>query len=399
MTWPTSAAFADLDGDGDLDLYVCHYLKFDETNPKHCQRTEPSSRPDCNPLDFEALPDHAFRNDGGKFIDVTRDAGLFENSGRGLGIVAADLDGDNRVDLYVANDLSANYLFKNQGGFRFEEVGMLTGAATSAEGGYKAGMGVACGDLDADGLVDQAVTNYLNESTTFYKNFGQGLFVDHSEAIGMSAPTRLLLGFGISFFDANNDGRLDVLTANGHVVDARPRFPWMMPLQLLAGGSDGRLHDVSSRAGPPFGPIHLGRGLAAGDLDNDGRLDALVICQNEPMVYLHNRTPTDKDRHYLVLKLEGTKSNRDGIGRGIAVTVQAGKRRWVLPRFGGGSYQSAEDLRLYIGLGAEAKADRVEVKWPSGQADVHRGLEGRCRLPAREGDADETIGDKAIGAS
>jgi len=381
--WPTSAAFADLDLDGDLDLYVCHYLKYDETNPKRCQNDD-SSKHECNPLDFDALPDHAFRNDGGKFVDVTQDAGLFENTGRGLGVIAADLDGDNLVDLYVANDLSANYLYKNLGGFRFEEVGLATGAAASASGGYKAGMGVACGDLDADGLVDLAVTNYLNESTTFYKSLGNGLFVDRSEAIGIAAPTRLLLGFGLTFLDADNDGRLDVLSANGHVIDPRPKFPWMMPLQLLMGGPDGRLRDVSSKAGAPFGPIHLGRGLATGDLDNDGRLDALVICQNEPLVYLHNQTASRKDRHFVGFKLEGTKSNRDGIG--AILTIHSGKRSWVVPRFGGGSYQSAEDLKLHVGLGDETKIDRVEVKWPSGKVDVFSDLKSDSVYLIREGE-------------
>ena len=375
---------ADLDADGDLDLYVCHYLKYDETNPRRCQGIEEFARHDCNPLDFEALPDHAFRNDGGKFVDVTKEAGLFEKAGRGLGVVAADLDGDNKIDLYVANDLSANYLFKNLGSFRFREEGMASGAAASAEGGYKAGMGIACGDLDADGLIDLAVTNYLNESTTFYRNFGQGLFVDHTEAIGLAAATRMLLGFGISFLDADNDGRLDVLSANGHVIDSRPKFPWMMPLQLLQGGADGRLHDVSSRAGPLFAPLHLGRGLAVGDIDNDGRLDALAICQNEPMVYLHNQTPSDRDRHFLAIKLEGTKSNRDAIG--TTVKLQAGDRCWVVPRFGGGSYQSAGDLKLHVGLGSVSTIDRVEVKWPSGQVDVHNNLKADSAIRLREGD-------------
>ena len=209
--------------------------------------------------------------------------------------------------------MTANYLFHNRGGFRFEETGQTAGAAASADGGYKAGMGIAGGDLDGDGLFDLAVTNYFGESTTFYRNLGGGFFVDHSSLIGMAAPTRRLLGFGIAFFDADNDGWLDVLSANGHVLDPRPRIPWTMPLQLLGGRPGGRLTDVSEQAGPPFGPLHLGRGLAVGDLDNDGRLDAVVVAQNEPLIYLHNRT---SDRgHSIVFGLEGTKSNRDGVGR------------------------------------------------------------------------------------
>ena len=209
--WPTSAAFADLDGDGDLDLYVCHYLKYDENNPQRCSHPDSPAKHECNPLDFDARPDHVFRNDGGRFVDVTEAAGLFESAGRGLGVVAADFDGDGLVDLYVANDMSANYLYRNKGGFQFEEVGVIAGAAASAEGGYKAGMGVACGDLDGDGRVDLAVTNYYGESTTFFRNLGGGMFADHSERDRTVRRRRdCCSGSGLRFVDLDNDGRLDV---------------------------------------------------------------------------------------------------------------------------------------------------------------------------------------------
>jgi thioredoxin-like negative regulator of GroEL len=379
--WPTSAAFADLDNDGDLDLYVCHYLAYDETNPKRCEHPEAAAKHECSPLDFDPLPDHVFRNDNGRFTDVTEPSGMSEHEGRGLGVVAADLDGDNRIDLYVANDMSANYLYRNLGGFQFEEVGLASGAAASADGGYKAGMGIACGDLDGDGRPDLAVTNYYAESTTFYHNLGSGMFADHTAQIGLAAPTRFLLGFGIAFFDANNDGRLDVLSANGHVLDARPQFPWMMPLQLLLGGPEGHVTEVSDRSGAPFGPPHLGRGLAVGDLDNDGRPDALVVCQNEAMVYLHNRS---RQNHFILFHLEGTTSNRDGVG--ATVMVRAGSRRWVAPRFGGGSYQSASDPRLHFGLGAARRVDEVEVLWPSGHRDHYDRLEADTGYLLREAD-------------
>ncbi len=381
--WPTSAAFADLDRDGDLDLYVCHYLKYDETKPRRCSHPDSPAQHDCNPLDFDALPDHVFRNDAGRFVDVTDLAGLSESTGRGLGVVAADLDGDDLIDLYVANDLSANFLYRNLGGFKFAEVGLVAGAAASADGGYRAGMGIACGDLDDDGRVDLAVTNFYGESTTFYCNLGGGMFADHSDAIGLAAPTRLLLGFGIAFVDLDNDGRLDVLSANGHVIDPRPRFPWMMPLQVLSMGANGRLVDVSARAGALFQSRHLGRGLAAGDLDNDGRVDALAVCQNEPMVYLHNQTRRESIGHFLVILLEGTESNRDGVG--ATVTVQCEGRRWVAARYGGGSYQSANDPRLRFGLGRATKVDKVEVRWPNGKVDRFAGLKVDAGFLLREG--------------
>src|SRR3954451_25484038 len=231
--WPTSAAFADLDGDGDLDLYVCHYMKWNEGDSRVCSDPADPTIYHCSPLNFEALADHVFRNDGGKFLDVTAVAGMTDRSGRGLGVVAADVDQDGWVDLYVANDMSPNYLFKNRGGFRFEETGLASGVAGNASGGSQAGMGVACDDLDGDGLPDLAVTNFYNESTTFFRNLGHGLFADRTTAVGLAAPTRYLLGFGIAFLDADNDGWLDLMTANGHVHDGRPQFPWKMPVQLL----------------------------------------------------------------------------------------------------------------------------------------------------------------------
>jgi enediyne biosynthesis protein E4 len=381
--WPTSAAFADLDGDGDLDLYVCHYLVWDPEDPRICYNAPPRREPiGCNPREFAACPDHVFRNDRGCFTDVTESAGFLERQGRGLGVVAADIDEDRRVDLFVANDQSANYLYRNRGGFRFEESAQSAGVAANAEGGYQAGMGVGCGDLDGDGRLDLAVTNFYGESTTFFRNLGQGAFADQTSAVGLAAPSRYLLGFGIAFLDVDNDRRLDLLTANGHVSDYRPSVPYSMPIQLLQGGTDGRLRDVSGRAGPPFGLLHLGRGLAAGDLDNDGRVDAMVVVHQEPLVFLHNRTQTG---HFVTLALEGTTSNRDGVG--ASVVVAAGGRRRVAQRVGGGSYQSAGDPRLHFGLGDARRVDSLEVHWPSGRVDRYRDLPADTGYLIREGDA------------
>jgi hypothetical protein len=382
--WPTSAAWADLDGDGDLDLYVCHYFKWDADHPRPRRDLEPGIHVTWDPRHYEALPDHVFRNDMGRFTDVTAAAGVVDRDGRGLGVIAVDLDDDNRVDLFVANDLSANYLWRNLGNFRFDEQALTAGVACNALGGNQAGMGIAAGDLDGDGRPDLAVTNFIHESTTFFHNLGRGLFADHTTAIGLTAPSRNLLGFGIAFLDANNDGRLDLISANGHVDDQRPVVPWTMPIQLLVGAPGGRLTDASSRAGAPFEPLHLGRGLAAGDLDNDGLMDAVVLAQNEPLVYLHNRTIGGG--HWVTIRLEGVRSNRDGVGARVELVARG--RRQVAQRVGGGSYQSAGDPRLHFGLGASALVERLEVRWPSGRVDTHLGLSVDRGYLVREGDAE-----------
>jgi hypothetical protein len=314
---------------------------------------------------------------------VTAAARIVDRDGRGLGVVAADLDGDGRVDLYIANDGTANYLFCNRGGFQFEEIGHIAGVAANAEGGYQAGMGVACGDLDGDGRSDLAVTNFFGESTSFFQNLGAGLFADRTAAVGLAVASRFLLGFGIAMIDMNDDGWLDLLTANGNVNDVRPEGPYTMPIQLLLGGADGRLVDVSAQAGAPFEKLHLGRALAAGDLDNDGRIDALLLAHNEPLIYLHNRT---RGGHSVTVRLEGTSSNRDAVG--TRVTISAGGRQQVFSRVGGGSYQSAADPRLHVGLGDARRIERIAVQWPTGRVDRFDDLAADTAYHLREGDRD-----------
>ncbi|MEW4569447.1 FG-GAP-like repeat-containing protein [Tautonia sp. JC769] len=379
--WPTSAAFADLDGDGDLDLYVCHYLRWDEHGDTTCLDPNDPTKYACNPIDFPALPDRVYRNDDGRFVEVTRDAGFAVAPGRGLGVVAADVDDDGRVDLFVANDMTADFLFMNRGDFRFEEVGAVAGVAANAHGNYQAGMGTAVGDLDGDARLDLLVTNYYEESTSFFRNLGGGFFADQTSEINLKAPSRHLLGFGLALLDANLDGRLDLLSANGHVHDGRPSYPWTMPPQLLLGGSDGRLIDPGAAPGPPFDRLVLGRGLAVGDLDNDGLPDAVLQAQNAPLVFLHNQT--EGAGRFLTLKLEGTESNRDAVG--AVVTVEAGGRRQVATRFGGGSYQSAGDARLHFGLGDADTVDALEVRWPSGLVERFTSLSPDAGHLLREG--------------
>ena len=381
--WPTSAAFSDLDGDGDLDLYVCHYAAWDLANPRICRDPETQAYLNCNPRLAEALPDRLFRNDQGQFVEVTADSGIVDRDGRGLGVVAADFDADGRVDLFVANDSSANYLFRNLGGMHFEETAHAAGVAGDASGLYQAGMGVAAGDLNSDGLIDLAVTNFYGESTTYYRNLGGGFFIDATPAIGLAVASRHLLGFGVAFLDANDDGRLDLVSANGHVNDLRPNYPYLMPAQLLVGGSDGLLTDVSDIAGSPWRVPRMGRGLVVGDLDNDGRQDVLIQSHNQPLAYFHNRT---EGGWSLTLRLEGRGLNRDAIGARVVVVARG--RRLVAWRTGGGSYQSASDPRLHFGLGNAPGGEYAEVTWPSGHVGRYVGLSVGAGYLLREGECE-----------
>jgi tetratricopeptide (TPR) repeat protein len=378
---PTSAAFADLDNDGDLDLYVCHYARWNPNDPPRC-KNEKGEDYYCDPAKYESAIDHVFRNDGGRFVDVTRESGFTDADGRGLGVVAADYDGDGRIDLFVANDGSANFLFHNLGGFRFEEVGLVAGTAANAEGGFRAGMGVVAADFNGDGRLDFLVNNLYGEGSTFYMNLGQGLFADRSSASGLLQATRYLTGFGAVTLDPANDGRMHLAIANGHVNDFRPFYPFAMPARLYDVRSGGRFEDVSDRSGSAWSVPRGGRGLAAGDLDNDGLVDLLLVPQNEPLVYLHNQTA--RPGRFITLELEGTVSNRDGVG--AVVTIETADGRQTAYCAGGGSYLAAGDRRVHFGVGTATVLTSVAVHWPSGRAERWQDLATGGGYRLREAD-------------
>ena len=375
--------------DGDLDLYVCHYLKWDTVNPTLCQDPPRPGNTYCDPRHFAAVPDHVFRNDGGRFVDVTDQAGIVDRDGRGLGVVAADLDGDGKTDLFVANDTTANYFFRNQGGFRFTEMGLESGLATNASGGYLAGMGIACGDFDSDGRLDLAVTNFYGESTTFYHNLGDGLFSDRTAAAGLAAPTHFMLGFGLAALDANNDGKLDLAQANGHTNDYMPTTPYAMPAQLFLGDGTGKLFDVSQKRRPTLADS---RGWA--------RTGSRRLRQRRPHRHpaRHRKRPAGSlpqrrrrgrprawstARAFPDARARGNSLESRRRGRRVAVIVPG--RNQVAERFGGGSYLSASDRRLHFGLGPAQKVDRITVKWPSGRVDIHKELQSDKGYLLREG--------------
>lgn len=389
--WPSSAAFADFDNDGDLDLYVCHYVAWDSDHPRICGNENGGPVSYCVPHVLTAQPDRLYRNDGGYFTDISHAAGITnaDVDGRGLGVVTADFDDDGLVDIFVANDGTANFLFKNKGNMQFENVALLAGVAANSDGGFQAGMGVACGDFNNDLKLDLIVTNFYGESTSYFENLGDGLFRERSAGIGLKDATRFRLGFGTVLADFNNDGLLDLMTANGHVNDVRPVIPYQMPTQLLLGQPGGRLFDPGSATGTALQLNQLGRGLVVGDLNNDGFQDAIQLSLDTPVNLFHNSTaPHDNQNQpsarFLTLQLEGRKSNRNGIGTKIIATV--GTQKHLLNRSGGGSYQSSSDRRLHLGLGKNAHINNLEIHWPSGQVDRFDNVESNKNYQVIEGD-------------
>lgn len=394
--WPTSAAFADFDNDGDLDLYVCHYMEWVEGKAYPCIDPSKPTSYDCRPRDFPAMKDHLFRNDGGKFTDISELSGVAaaDSDGRGLGVVATDVNDDGLIDIFVANDTTANLLFINKGGMKFEESAFTSGVAANAQGGFQAGMGVAAADVNGDGLVDLAVTNFYNESTSIFQNLGAGFFADRTAALGVAAPSRNRLGFGLVIVDFDNDGFKEILTANGHVTDGRPAIPYRMPLQLFqnqrksgqadAKKTESRLFvDVTKQAGEPFSHELMARGLATADFDLDGLIDSLVQSQGDPLIHLKNETKTAN--HWVGIQLSGTRSNRDGIG--AKISLKSGDRvhvEWVV---GGGSFQSASSKRIYFGFDQREKLNGLEIRWPSGTVDKLEKIEPNSIYQVVEGSA------------
>lgn len=369
--WSSSAAFADADLDGDLDLYVARYLQYDIADKPLCLHEATGARDYCHPQLFLAQDDRFYRNRGdGTFQEATAAAGLAVPDGKGLGVVFTDLDDDGSPDLYVANDTTPNFVFRNRGDGTFEEVGLLSGAAVSRDGKAQAGMGVGLGDIDADGLPDLAVSNFDTETNALYRNQGVMSFHEISAASGFGLPSFNLLGFGIVLADLDGDADVDAYVANGHVlqVPSREGVGYAQPDLLLLG--DGNSGFAAAMCGAALQQEYVSRGLAVADFDDDGDLDIAVANNSGPLRLLRNESP---QRDWIGFVLAGPGGNSGAIGARVMIEGLAGQpAQWVLA---GDSFLSSRDPRLLFALPGSARPTAIMVRWPSGAT---------TRVPFRE---------------
>jgi hypothetical protein len=380
--YATAAAFGDYDNDGLLDLYVCHYCPWTPAQNKVCHDTR-HQRDYCAPDVYDPAPHRLYHNlGGGRFEDVSRSSGIGKARGRGLAVAWVDFDGDGREDIYVADDMTPNLLWHNLGGGRFQEIAVEAGCAFSESGTPLSGMGIGVGDYDNDGREDFFVTNFSGQPNSLYRNAGQGRFEDVSMASGVALPHMKFLSFGCEFFDYDADGWRDLIVANGHVqlrVESNFDGVSYAERKQLFHNDAGHFAEVTAKLGDLARPT-VSRGLAVADVDNDGGLDFLVNNQNGPAQLFMNRAPRG---HWISFKTVGTRSNHDG--RHARITITAGGRRQTTEVRSGSSFASHSDPRVYFGLGAASRVDRVEIRWPSGVRDTARELPADAIYLATEG--------------
>jgi hypothetical protein len=369
-----SCAFADIDRDGHVDLFVTNYVDARLENNIFCGDPAKRFRIYCHPLTFTPLPSVLYRNNGdGTFSDISRQAGIFEHRGNGLGVVFGDYDDDGWMDLFVANDSTPNFLYHNERGRGFQEVALPAGVSVASDGMTRAGMGTDFGDYDGDGRLDLFVTNHETEAHTLFRNLGGGLFEDVTFKSGVGTPTLPFVGFGTLFLDHDHDGDLDLAVVNGHVMNSPGHVrPGATEAQrkLLFRNDAGRLTEVGRLSGPGFAVEKVGRTLTAGDIDNDGDLDLLVTNNGDTVDLLRNESA--RDNTAVILRLVGTRSNRNAIGARVRLTT--GKTTQVREVKAGSSYLGQHDLRLHFGLGRSTRIDRIEVRWPAGATEVVENL-------------------------
>lgn len=373
--WSTGCAFGDFDGDGDHDLYVARYVDFQPDRSPWCGDRARGIRAYCRPEAFAGVDDSLYINDGrGRFVDQAAQRGIARGRDeKGFGVLASDLDDDGDLDIYVANDGTPNRHYVNRGDGRFEDQGVLLGTALSNMGASQAGMGVAAGDLDGDGRFELMVTNYSTEPNNLYRDVG-GLWEDAASPRGLARPSWPHVGWGVAFFDLDNDADLDAAVANGHAVDNIEVFEaglsYEQPNQLFANDGSGRFVEIPpATAGPPFAVRRVSRGLAGGDFDADGRVDLLVTNTNGPAELLRNETPLN-GRHWVGLRL---RDGGDGVETiGARVSLRIGDRRLVQEVRSGGSFLSQHALALHFGIDGHSGPIDVEVRWPDGAVQRER---------------------------
>ena len=382
--WGTSCAFADVDNDGNLDLYITNYADYAVKNDKKCYVRGIWQY--CGPRSYPPDTDIFYHNNGnGMFTDLTEKSGFLDVPAcHGLGVAFGDYDNDGDQDLYVANDQDPNFLFQNQGSGKFEETALLSGVSYSDMGKEEAGMGTIFGDYDNDGLLDLTVSNFQKETNTLYHNEGSGFFADVTTLAGIGEITYSYLGWGIAFFDYNNDGYKDIFVANGHVldnitdIDRSTTYPQRNLLFRNLG--DGTFEDVSNQSGSGLTLQKVSRTVALGDYDNDGDLDILVTNWNQTADLLRNEG--GNLNNWIQINVVGTKSNKSGIGTRIKLV--AGNLKQYQEVQSGGSYLAFSDLRTHFGVGNAKRIDLVEILWPSGHIDKYKDLAVNHRFIATE---------------
>ncbi|MBV9156974.1 MAG: CRTAC1 family protein, partial [Acidobacteriaceae bacterium] len=370
--WATSAVWFDYDNDGRLDLFVCRFADFDKSKNVFCGNRDTGFRYYCKPDVYKPLPCWLFRNNGdGTFTDVSKASGIASSLGKAWGVVAADINNDGWMDLFVANDTAPNFLFANRGKGRFEEIGLLAGVAYNSFGATRSGMGVDAADYDQDGWIDLFVSNLNREIYSLYRNNHNETFDDVSIPTGIGRLTNPLSGWGLKFFDFDNDGNLDLILLNGHpdpMVNRRePDSSYAEPMLLLKNNG-ARWKDMSAASGPVFSRNIAGRGLALGDFNNDGAVDVLASVNDGAPILLRNNVGVRN--HWLGVRLIGRKANPDAIG--ARVTYQAGDLKRQRTKVAGGSFLSSHDARLVLGLGSRSKVDWLEVRWPPPSSKIER---------------------------
>ena len=360
--WSSTAAWGDVDRDGDPDLYVAHYADWSFDNHPFCKGPTPDQREVCPPRKFAPLPDVFYWNNGdGTFRDASREVGL-RTDGKGLGVLIADIDLDGAPDIYVCNDTTENFLYRNDGTGRFQEIGLISATSLNDAGTPDGSMGADLGDYNLDGLPDIWVANFERESFGLYRNEGDCMFTHVSQSTGVTAVGGIYVGWGTVFFDFDRDGDEDIFSSNGHVV----RYPQNAPLRqtpLLLENHDGtRFVNVADAAGDYTDSPHMGRGVAVGDVDNDGDLDLVISHINEPVALLSNES--ENSNQWIALRLVGTQSSRDPVGAVVRMETTSGIQ--IRQVKGGTSYASSSDPRIFFGLKETDTILRLEIHWPSG---------------------------------